>query len=106
MAFAATPNAWLENWSEDGTEITVPIATFPELTAGEADATTGDIRKIVYALMEKLYNEFNERAAADRPVKMTINKSSSYNQATGRLTVSYGVNLELALSGAEVAAES
>ena len=86
MAFTATPTAWIANWSEDGTDITVPLATFTELTAAEADASTGDIRDIVWALMEHLYDAWNDTASADRPTKWTASKSVSVNTQTGVVT--------------------
>ena len=58
MAFDQKPSSWFDNWSENGTAISVPIATFPEMTAEEADATTGDIRKVIYAICEKIYQEY------------------------------------------------
>jgi hypothetical protein len=86
MAFNPAPNTWIADWSEDETDISVPIASFPELTAAEADGATGDIRKIVWAITEKLYQEFNSRAAADRPKKWTMSKSASVNSTTGVIT--------------------
>ena len=105
MAFSAVPNTWIDSWSEDGTTISVPIASFPELTAAEADGTTGDIRKIVWAIMQKLYNEFNGRATADRPTKMNITKSSSINTTTGVVTNTFNVTLYTEIATQEVPAE-
>lgn len=106
MAFSAVPNTWLDNWSENGTNISVPIATFPELTAPEANATTGDIRKIVFALQEKLWTEWNERASTDRPTKWTLSKNASVNTGTGVTTVQYVHTIYLQTTAQEVAAET
>lgn len=106
MAFTAAPNTWFDSWSEDGTKIEVPIATFPELTAGEADGATGDIRKVLYALMEKLVSEWNERAPADRPGKMDVVKGSTLNPANNQITAVYQISFVLAPSALDVAAES
>jgi hypothetical protein len=86
MAFEDAPGSWLDSWSEDGTDITVPIATFPELTADEADASTGDIRKVVWAILKKFYDEWNGRATADRPTKWTSSMIISTNATTGVVT--------------------
>lgn len=64
----------------------MPIATFPELTAAEADAATGDIRKIAFALLDKLYDAWMGKAAADRPTKWTMDRQSSADDAAGTLT--------------------
>ena len=86
MAFSAVPSTHIAGWSEDGTDITVPIASFPELTADEADGTTGDIRKIAFALADKLYSLYNTLAAADRPTKMQAFRSTSMNESGGTMT--------------------
>ena len=105
MAFDPTPTTWLASWSEDGTTISVPIATFPELTAVEADAATGDIRKIAWALMEKLYATYNATAIADRPTKWTMSKSSSINTTTGIVTNTFVTTVLTEIATQEVPAE-
>lgn len=104
MAFNPAPNAWLDNLSEDGTDITVPIASFPELTAVEADGATGDIRKLAYAIAEKLYAEYAERAEADRPQRMQITKGQGLN-AAGQIVATYGFTFVLSPASVDVAAE-
>lgn len=86
MAFDKTPTTWLASWGESVGTISVPIATFPELTAAECDAVTGDIRKIAWAFFEKMYQEYNDTATADRPSQWTCTKSSSVNATTGVVT--------------------
>lgn len=86
MAFDKTPDTWINDWSENGTLIDVPIASFPELTAAEADGSTGDIRKIWWAILQKLYNEYNALAAGDRPTKWVSTKTTSVNTTTGVVT--------------------
>lgn len=93
MAFNPLPPAWLPNWSEDATNITLPIASLPELTAAEADAASGDIRKILYALMEKLYAVWAAQEVADRPTKFTLTRATSVNDETGLITRQYVVTL-------------
>lgn len=105
MAFDPTPTAWIASWSEDGTNITVPIASFPELTAAEADAATGDIRKIVWAIMQKLYNSYNATASADRPTRWTMSKSASINTTTGIVTNNFTVTVQTAIATQEVSDE-
>ena len=105
MAFDKTPTTWLSSWSEDATNITVPIATFTQLTAAEADASTGDIRKIVWAILEKLYQTYNALPTADRPAKWTISKSASVNTTTNVVTNSFVVTLLTEVLTQEVVAE-
>jgi len=49
MAQDLKPSTWIPSWSEDGTDVTFPIASIPELTAAEADGATGDMRKCIYS---------------------------------------------------------
>ena len=105
MAFSKVPTAWIPNWSEDGTDIIVPIATFPQLTAAEADAATGDIRKILFGVADALVNAWIAKAAADRPAKMTLSRSTSVNDQTGAVSRRYVFDFELSTVAEEVADE-
>ena len=89
MAANTVPTAWIANWSANANDITVPIASFAELTEAEANATTGDIRKIMYAVNEQIWTAWSALAAANRTGKMTLTKASSSNATTGLLTHVY-----------------
>ena len=104
MAFNPAPSHWIASFSEDGTLISVPIASFPELTAAEADGTTGDIRKVAYAFCEKLNAQFVAEGA-NVPVRMQIGKNTAYNAQTGQITASYVFTFTLATALTDVAAE-
>jgi hypothetical protein len=81
--FDKKPSTWLPNWTENGTTISVPIATFPELTAGEADAADGDIRKILFAILEQQWNLFRVLETANKPTMMNMVKTATINPLTG-----------------------
>jgi len=81
MAQDLKPATWIPSWAEDATNITVPIASFPQLTAAEADGATGDIRKVLFAVMDKIMTVWDALEAADKPSRMQLNRSSSVNQA-------------------------
>lgn len=106
MAFSDTPTDWIADWEEDETDITVPIASFAELTAAEADGTTGDIRKIVFAILEQLWTVWAATASADRPTKWTMSKSASVNTTTGITTVQYVNTFSVETTAQDVADES
>lgn len=106
MAWSALPTAVFANWSEDGTNITLPIASVPELTAAEADAATGDSRKILYALCERIWSWWNALATADKATKMTITKSASINTTTGIVTNTYTLQFMNTIASQEVASET
>lgn len=105
MSFVATPNTWFPAWAEDGTTITVPIASFPEMTAIEADGATGDIRKIIFALCQAAYAKYISLPASDRPTKMTITKNSNLDSATNILTSTFTVTFKNEILSQDVAPE-
>lgn len=105
MAFDPLPPSWIDSWSEDGTTISIPLASFPEMTAAEADAATGDVRKVLYAICEKLWTEWSGRDTADLPAKMTISRSSTVNEATDAITRRYTLTFVTAVTTSEVVAE-
>ena len=106
MAFNKAPANWIPNWSSNGTSITIPIASFPELSAAEADVTTGDIRKIVFAIMEELYGKYNSTDNADKPAMMSLSKSASVNTSTGVTTNTYSVTIKTSTTAQEVVDEA
>lgn len=108
MAFDKKPSTWIANWSEDGTNITIPIATFSELTAAEADATTGDIRHVLFAILEELWDTWDGTAAADRPGKLTLTKTASVDVSSGvtRNVYTYKFVIDTTVSAQEVQAEA
>lgn len=105
MAFDPQPSTWIPSWSENGTDITVPIASFAEMTAAEADAVTGDIRKVLYAICEHLYQEWNSTLAGDKPTKMTIGRTSTVNEANDEITKRYTLTFITTPSSTEVVPE-
>lgn len=72
MAKDLTPDAWFASWSEDGTNITVPIASITGLTAAQADVTTGDIREVLLKIISRIKTVYDGLAEADRPDTLVI----------------------------------
>lgn len=106
MAINTVPSVWIPSWSEDGTNITVPIASFPLLTAAEADGATGDIRKIALAFLEQLYDSYSGTAIADRPGKMVITRTPAFSAATDQTTITYSVSFVTESTAYDVVSES
>ena len=77
MAFTKIPTDLIPSWSYASNAVTFPIASVPELSAAEVHPTTGDPRKIMFALCERMADFYNDLAVADRPTKVTVSKSSS-----------------------------
>jgi len=90
MAYSKVPTDWLASYTSDDTTLTVPRATFPELTAAEANTTTGYIVDISHAIVDKLAQEYIDKTAAgNAPTKMTITRGTSTNDTTGVVTKTY-----------------
>lgn len=102
MAFNDTPTAWLPGYTSNGTTISIPIATFPELTVDEAHATTGDIRRILFAIADKMFKTYNALPESDRPARVEMFKSASIDVNTNVLTNSYTQTYECNIAGQEV----
>jgi hypothetical protein len=110
MAFDPLPQSWFTGLTDGATvclatDLVVPIATFPELTAAEIDSVTGDIRKMLYAICEKCWLVWAALLTADKPNKMTISKSSSANAATGLTTHTYIFTFVNSVTAQDVAPE-
>jgi hypothetical protein len=116
MAFDPTPSAFFgAGYTEDGTTTTHKLQlnssghTTPllaEVTEAEADPTTGDWRKIIFGLIEMIYQKFIALAEADKPNKVNLTRSSSINETTGEITRFYTFTFKVAPSGIEVNAEA
>lgn len=85
MAKDLTPDAWLASWSEDGTNITVPIASLTGLTASQADTTTGDIRQVLLKLLDRIKTVHDGLPEADKPDTFTIIKTVTETTTDYRL---------------------
>ena len=116
MAFNATPSGWLgSGYTLSGSGTTAAInfgisgntnETLPQLTTAEANASTGDIRKIYYGIVEQLYQAYIGKATADRPNRMVLTRSSSVDSTTGLITSTYSIQFVLAATGLDVTSES
>ena len=110
MAFNPNPSAWIPSWSVAGgtlaanTHVSFPIGSFPELTVTEAQATSaGDIRKVMFALCEKIYQSYiAAEALGNAPAKMDVTKSVSVNSITGVATQNYTLTFLTTVTGQEV----
>lgn len=86
VAAAAAATTWLPGsmfagWTEDGTDITVPIAAFNDLTPAFADAVTGDARQVASSICSTVFEWFNELTT--QPEGMTVKISSRRQQISG-----------------------
>lgn len=78
-----------------GTHTIKALGMLQEVTDAEAHATTGDFRKVVFGLVESMYQKHINTPAADRSTKCGITRSSSTNETTGIVTRYYQIAIQL-----------
>lgn len=105
MAWSAVPTIYLSAYSFLEPDMTIPRTCVPSLTAAEADATTGDIRAIMFSILEQVYSVWYALPTADKSAKMTITRSQSINQTTSQVTRSYTYTFVLEPGTFEVVSE-
>jgi hypothetical protein len=91
MAKDLTPDAWFASWSEDGTNITLPIASVTGLVASEADTTTGDIRTVLLKMLSRVKTVYDGLADADKPDTVTITEITTAGSREFRFRVTGSV---------------
>lgn len=99
MSFQKEPTQMFAGMSEDGTDITLPLAAVPQITATEADAVGGDLRKVAYGLCHQMHAHIDGLDEADKPSKFRVNEIRSAAQ------VKYEFTFDLTPSQYEVADE-
>ena len=99
-----TPDAWIASMSEDGTNITIPIASITALTAAEADATTGDIREFLYKLLVTLVGLQDGLPTEDKPDYMIIDDVSSFT-STGKMQTRFSITFTRDIATSTATAE-
>jgi hypothetical protein len=105
MAFNPLPSVHINGIEVDGTSLAMPLASIPELTAGEVNSPNGDIRKVAYALVQKLHSAYASMLADDKPTKwistrVTTAPSEDSETANRTFTFSFQINNPLNTVGA------
>ena len=91
--------------TDTDTKVSIPLASIPQLTAAEANPTTGDSRKLLFAMMEQVYAWWIAKAVADRPTAVTISRSTMTNETTGVMTKTYSIAIQISATAVEVITE-
>jgi hypothetical protein len=77
--YSKIPTDWFADWAYD-TEtqvISVPRGSFPEMSVAEANAASGDIANILYAIAHRAYAAFNSIPLASRPANWVMYKTET-----------------------------
>lgn len=88
-----------------GTHTMVGTGLLAEVTDAEANASSGDWRKVCFGLVEMIYKKWTLTAIADRPTKMAVSRSSSVDEATGQITKYYTFSFVTEAGSIEVVGE-
>lgn len=100
MAFAKAPSTWLGAGYSLGTNQAIfntsnhATPCLVECSNTDANATTGDIRQLMFGILEKLYGTWTATAGVDRPTKMIVSRSTSEDQ-DGNLIRTFIVTMTL-----------
>lgn len=78
--------------------IFIPLANVIGLSAAEANATTGDGRKVIAGLMEKMFASIQALAASARPVYLTISKGQPTGVAIDQINQSFTLTVRYTTS--------
>ena len=100
-----SPAGWLDSWSEDGTDITLPIASVAGLTPALADGTTGDVREVVRLLLEELLTHQDGVATEAIIENMLITKAQAV-QGADKIQSKFTVVFESGITASAVEAEA
>jgi len=80
------------------------MGTLKEVTPVEANATTGDVKQVIYGLIDELYRRYVSVPAADRTAKMVVTRSTSENP-DGTFSRTYSFRFTLDPNGFDVSPE-
>ncbi len=105
MAMNLAPSHWLDGYTADSSGITIPLTALPGLSAAEANATTGDIRKVARALFAALHAAYLGEAEADRPQQMELSRYTNIDESTDTTARSYTARFVVEVGEEEVVDE-
>ena len=105
MAFDPLPSEHINGIEVDGTLLAIPLASIPELTEAEVNSPNGDIRKVAYALAQKLHSVYSNMLSEDKPAKWTTTRittapAEDSATATRTFTFTFQINNPLNSVGA------
>lgn len=75
--FNGSPTNWISGYSSDGTNMVIPIASLSYLSAGQCNATTGDVRQIVFAIQETIYQKWITIPTTNQSGRVTVSRAST-----------------------------
>jgi hypothetical protein len=102
---AILPTDILPNYSSDGTNITIPLTDLAGLATAEANATTGDGRKVAFELVKTIHENLQALADEDKPAQFLTSESTPTGQGPSEVRKSYTFTFDVNISAVDVADE-
>ena len=99
----ALPTDFFPGYTTDGTSITIPLADLSGLIAAEADAATGDGRKVCFELVKQIQAAFAALPSAPGRMNATVGTPTGVSATVTRR--SFQLTFDVDISDADVAAE-
>lgn len=100
-----TPSHWLPGYTATESAVSIPLSALPGLSAAEADASTGDIRKVARALFAALHAAYLGEEEDARPAKMRLDRATVVDESTDTTTRAYTATFQVAVSEEDVVDE-
>lgn len=85
--------------------IFIPLTTLTGLDAAEADAATGDIRKIMAEILDAFYASFSAKTEQLTKISILRTRNPSFNGSTLAISDTYSVSIERSGTIGDVVAE-
>jgi hypothetical protein len=103
--FNKTPDAWISGITVEDSNLVIPLNSIPELQANEVTGFNADIRKVMFALVDALFDSWNNTPPANRPKRISIGRTTSFNDTLGTTQRNYNFQFQLGSLTFEVADE-
>lgn len=112
MAFNPAPSNWLgagyvltSNSIGFNTNDSATNKTLTQLTTAEANASSGNIREVIFAMVEAFYQAYVSKDVADRPTKLSISRNGT-TTVSGNINYTYNFQIEVSPTAVNVANET
>ena len=92
------PTVFFPGYASDGTNITIPIASLPGLTADEAAADTGDGTEVYRAIVDKVAVTYNGLDNNSQPSNMNVTNPNPTGASPTTVTKSYNSQFTLTVA--------
>ena len=102
---AILPTALFPGYTSDGTSVTIPLAALGGLSAAEADAATGDGRKVAFELAKNMHEKIQAMAPEVRPTQFITSESTPTGQGPNEVRKSYTLTFDVNIASVDVADE-